>query len=433
MRRGAHSAARTPSRVSAHASTGPGCPRPPSSKGRLDTRIRRRIRPLVRSGAQIAQESDETEPIWLAPRAVIIADTPTRFSVACVRRAAAARHHHPREYHVLELERFARVDLCHQPTPLEKMPRLTAQLGGPNFWVKRDDCTGLAGGGNKTRKLEFLMGQALAEGADMVVTQGAVQSNHVRQTAAAACRLGLDCHALLERRVLDTDHAYDHSGNVLLDRLFGTTLEYRDGGLDMNAEALQAAEALRESGRRPYFIPGGGSNEIGALGYVVCADEVVTQSKALDVTFDWLVMGTGSTGTHAGLVAGFHVLGADLPIMGISVRQPEDRQIAAVHSLTERTAAQFTDRPVPMDCIHVDDGYVGAGYGIPAESTLEAITVAARSEGLLLDPVYSGKAFAGMLGLTRAGFFEAGQNVLFLHTGGSSSLFAYEGALAASL
>lgn len=331
---------------------------------------------------------------------------------------------------VLDLDRFPRVNLSHHPTPIEPMPRLTEQLGGPRLWVKRDDCTGLASGGNKTRKLEFLIGAALEEGADTVVTQGAVQSNHVRQTAAAACRYGLACHALLERRVPDTVREYEHSGNVLLDRVFGATLEYRDAGLDMNAEAQAVTDRLRAEGRRPYFIPGGGSNETGALGYVVCAEEIVAQSEALGVPFDWIVLGTGSTGTQAGLVAGLHALGSNLPVMGVSVRQSRENQIAAVHALAERTAIRLGKNFLSTDTVHVDDGYVGEGYGIPAESTLEAITLAARMEGILLDPVYSGKGFAGMVGLTRSGFFQAGQNVLFLHTGGSAALFAYEHTLA---
>ncbi|MEM7250835.1 MAG: D-cysteine desulfhydrase [Pseudomonadota bacterium] len=330
----------------------------------------------------------------------------------------------------MNLDRFSRVDLCHRPTPIEAMPRLSESLNGPTLWVKRDDCTGLATGGNKTRKLEFLIGEALAEGADIIVTQGAVQSNHVRQSAAAACRHGLACHALLERRVPHTHREYEESGNVLLDRLFGTTIEYRESGLDMNAEAQTVCERLRAEGRKPYFIPGGGSNETGALGYVGCAEEIVAQSNALGVTFDWVVMGTGSTGTQAGLVAGFHALGVGVRVMGVSVRQPRERQIDAVHDLAARTAAKLDAPRLPRDLIEVDDGYVGAGYGIPAESTLEAISIAARTEGLLLDPVYAGKGFAGMLGLIRTGAFNGKQNILFLHTGGAVALFAYETALA---
>lgn len=309
------------------------------------------------------------------------------------------------------------------------MPRLSEVLGGPKVWIKRDDCTGLASGGNKTRKLEFLIGEAIAEGADMVVTQGAVQSNHVRQTAAAACRYGLHCHGLLERRVPDAGAAYEHTGNVFLDQLFGATLEFRPPGLNMNDEAEAAAEMFRAQGRRPYVIPGGGSNATGALGYAVCAEELVAQAREKNFKIDWIVLGTGSTGTQAGLLAGLHVLGANMPVMGISVRQKRDTQIKAVHALAEKTVAKLKGGSIPVSKVVVDDGYVGAGYGIPAQSTLDAIMLTARTEGILLDPVYSGKGFAGLIGLARAGFFDADDNVVFLHTGGSAALFAYEDVL----
>lgn len=330
-----------------------------------------------------------------------------------------------------DLDRFARVALCHAPTPLEPMSRLSDLLGGPRLWVKRDDCTGLAGGGNKTRKLEFLIGAALEQGADRVITHGAVQSNHVRQTAAAACRHGLACHALLERRVPDTSAGYEDNGNVLLDRLFGATLGYRPAGLDMNAEIEREAARMRADGARPYVIPGGGSNPTGALGYVQCAIELLDQAAGQGLCIDHLVTATGSTGTQAGLVAGLHAAGADLPVTGISVRQPRERQIDAVHGLAVGTARLIGATAPARERVRVDDGYVGAGYGIPANSTFEAISIAARLEGLLLDPVYSGKGFAGLLGMIRAGAFRPDQNVVFLHTGGATALFAYETALGA--
>nr|MDJ0859981.1 D-cysteine desulfhydrase [Dinoroseobacter sp.] len=299
--------------------------------------------------------------------------------------------------------------------------------------VKRDDCTGLAMGGNKTRKLEFLVGDALQQNADILVTQGAVQSNHVRQTAAAACKVGMKCHVLLERRVPDRDASYEETGNVLLDNLFGATYDFRPSGLDMNAEAEAVTEDLRAEGQRPYFIPGGGSNAIGALGYANCAQEIADHSRDTGQHFDWLVMSTGSTGTHAGLVAGFAAIGYDLPVMGVSVRQPRERQMNAVHALTQKTLAKLGAEGVPLSRILVDDGYVGDGYGIPAESTLEAIRLTARQEGLLLDPVYSAKGMAGLIGMVRQGFFKPTDNVLFLHTGGSTALFAYQEQLLASL
>ncbi len=326
----------------------------------------------------------------------------------------------------VDLEQFSRVALCHQPTPVEPMTRLSATLGGPNIFVKRDDCTGLATGGNKTRKLEFLVGEAIAQNADMLVTQGAVQSNHVRQTAAAACKFGMKCHAILERRVADQPEQYEQTGNVLLNTVFGASLEYRPAGLDMNAEAEAVTEKLRLQGHRPYFIPGGGSNSTGALGYASCASEIAQQEQSDGIRFDWLVMGTGSTGTQAGLVAGFQAIDRHMPVMGISVRQPKDKQIAAVHKLTSATLEKLQAGRIPASKIHVDDGYVGEGYGIPAPSTMEAISLTALNEGILLDPVYSAKGMAGLIGLIRQGFFQSSDNVLFLHTGGTTALFAYQ-------
>ena len=329
-----------------------------------------------------------------------------------------------------KLSEFPSVPLCHQPTPLEFMPRMSESLGGLRLWIKRDDCTGLATGGNKTRKLEFLIADAIEKGADMVVTQGAVQSNHVRQTAAAACKFGLDCHALLERRVPDRANDYETTGNVLFDQMFGTSLEFRPAGLDMNAEAMAVAEKLAAAGRKPYFIPGGGSNEIGALGYVSCAYELLDQIKANNLDVGWIVLATGSAGTHAGMLAGLHAAGSTIPVMGISVRQPEEKQIAAVHKLAVLTSAQLTDTPLGVEKVIVDDGYVGAGYGQPTKGTLDAINLIARREGLLFDPVYSGKGLAGMIGLAGQNFFESDKDVIFLHTGGAAALFAYCNQLA---
>lgn len=324
------------------------------------------------------------------------------------------------------LASFKRVPLCHQPTALEEMPRLTKALGGPRLWIKRDDCTGLATGGNKTRKLEFLMADALEAGADMVVTQGAVQSNHVRQTAAAACKLGLGCYALLERRVPNKGQDYEQTGNVLFDHMFNTEIEFFPPGLDMNAEAQAVTERLKKEGRNPYFIPGGGSNPIGALGYVSTAQELLQQCKAISLAPKLVVLSTGSAGTHAGMVAGFHALGCDIPILGISVRQPEAVQIENVYNLAVKTAALITDKKLPREKIIVDDGYVGEGYGIPTETMRTATNMLARNEGILLDPVYSGKGMAGLIGQIKSGQIKEEGDVVFLHTGGAVSLFAYE-------
>jgi L-cysteate sulfo-lyase len=324
------------------------------------------------------------------------------------------------------LSGFKRVPLCHQPTALEEMPRLTAALGGPRLWIKRDDCTGLATGGNKTRKLEFLMADALDKGAEIVVTQGAVQSNHVRQTAAAACKLGLECYALLERRVPDKGRGYEQTGNVLFDHMFNTKIEFRPPGLDMNGEAMAVTERLRAEGKKAYFIPGGGSNEIGALGYVSTAQELLQQCADIGLSPKMVVLSTGSAGTHAGMVAGFHALGCDIPILGISVRQPEAVQIENVYKLAVKTAARLTDKPLSRDKVVVDDGYVGQGYGIPTSTMVEATHLLARNEGILLDPVYSGKGMAGLIGQIRSGQITRDGDVVFLHTGGAVSLFAYE-------
>ena len=212
--------------------------------------------------------------------------------------------------------------------------------------------------------------------------------------------------------------------------MFGTSLEFRPAGLDMNAEALAVTEKLAAAGRNPYFIPGGGSNEIGALGYVSCVYELLDQIKANNLDVGWIVLATGSTGTHAGMLAGLHAAGSTIPVMGISVRQPEDKQIAAVHKLAVLTALKLTDTPLGVEKVIVDDGYVGAGYGQPTQGTLDAINLIARCEGLLFDPVYSGKGLAGMIGLAGQNLFDSDKDVIFLHTGGAAALFAYGNQLA---
>lgn len=326
----------------------------------------------------------------------------------------------------MHLARFPRIHLAHLPTPLEPLKRLSSELGGPEIWIKRDDCTGLSTGGNKTRKLEFLMAEAQATGADMVMTQGATQSNHARQTAAFAARLGIPCHLLLEDRRGSDDPNYNHNGNVFLDFLHGATAEKRPGGLDMNAEMEAVAERFRAQGRKVYTIPGGGSNPTGALGYVNCAMELVAQANDRDLVIDHIVHATGSAGTQAGLITGLKAINANIPLLGIGVRAPKDKQEENVFKLATATAENLgcpgvvTRGDVVADC-----GYVGEGYGIPAPDTIEAIEMFARLEGILLDPVYSGKGAAGLIDLVRKGRFKAGQRVVFVHTGGSAALFGY--------
>jgi len=326
----------------------------------------------------------------------------------------------------MHLARFPRYRLGHFPTPLERLDRLTAELGGPEIWIKRDDCTGLASGGNKTRKLEFLVADALAQGADTLVTQGATQSNHVRQTAAAACRTGLACHALLERRVTNQGADYEDAGNVLLDVMLECSFEFRPEGLDMNAEAEALADTLREQGRKPYVIPGGGSNPVGALGYAACAEELVAQADAADLRIDHIVHATGSAGTQAGLLAGLFAMNAPIPVTGYSVRAPREKQIDNVHKLAQRTADLIGARgDLPREMVVAFDEQVGPGYGQPTQEMVDAMLLLARLEGILLDPVYSGKGFAGLVAMVRAGAFKKTDRVVFLHTGGSIALFAY--------
>ena len=326
----------------------------------------------------------------------------------------------------MNLAKFPRVKLCQAPTPLELLPNLTRHLGGPQIWMKRDDLTGMGLGGNKVRKLESLAGDALDRGADHLVTQGAVQSNHVRQTAAVAAKLGLRCTAVLEHRIETNDSAYLNSGNVLLDRLLGVAIEYRPGGADMQAAIEEAGARLLRDGAKPYLIPGGGSNPVGALGYAAVALELLAQANELGLRIDRLVHATGSAGTQAGLVAGLHALSSPVRVLGIGVRNPRDKQEAAVLKLAQATAAHLgLDRPVPAEAVEANCDYVGPGYGHPTPGMIEAVQMVARTEGIFLDPVYSGKGMAGLIDLIRRGAFTGEHNVVFLHTGGSPSLFGY--------
>lgn len=329
----------------------------------------------------------------------------------------------------MHFSRFPRLFFAHLPTPLEAMERLSQKLGGPRLWIKRDDCTGLSTGGNKTRKLEFLMADALKKGADTVITQGATQSNHARQTAAAAAKLGLSCHILLEDRTGNAAPDYTLNGNVLLDRLHGATVSKRPRDADMNGEMEALALRLRDEGKRPYIVPGGGSNPIGALGYANCALELVSQANDRNLKIAHIVQATGSAGTQAGLVAGLVAMNANIPVLGISVRAPKERQEKNVHALAAATAKLMgAGDIVRPEHIVANDEYVGTGYGIPTPGMVEAVRMMAETEGILLDPVYTGKAMAGLIDLIRKGFFAKNSDVVFLHTGGSAGLFGYPDA-----
>jgi L-cysteate sulfo-lyase len=310
------------------------------------------------------------------------------------------------------------------------MDRLSKELGGPRIWIKRDDCTGMSTGGNKTRKLEFLMAEAQAQGADLVITQGATQSNHARQTAACAAKLGIDCHILLEDRTGSNDPNYNLNGNVFLDFLHGATAEKRPGsGLDMNAEMEAVAEKFRAEGRNVYTIPGGGSNPTGALGYANAAMELVTQANNMGLRIDRLIHATGSAGTQAGLVVGLKAINAQIPLLGIGVRAPKPKQEENVYNLAVKTAEKLgCPGVVSREDVEANTDYVGEGYGIPTKEGLAAIEMFARLEGILLDPVYSGKGAAGLIDLVRKGAFAGDENIVFLHTGGGVALFGYTAA-----
>lgn len=327
------------------------------------------------------------------------------------------------------IDKFPRVRLGHAPTPLEAAPRLGAELG-IELWIKRDDCTGLAMGGNKVRQIEFPLGEAQSRDADTLLITSAVQSNYVRVAAAAGRRLGMETHIQLEERVPDVDALYRSSGNVLLDRMFGATLHSFPVGDDEPAAdaALDLlAQSLGEEGRRPYVIHLAPAHPpIGALGYVIAAEEIQAQARSLDLKFDAVVCPTGSALTHAGIMVGLRALGVNVPVYGICVRRDAGSQVARVSKVAEQLAGMI-EWPETFDTEKVQafDGVLAPGYGRLNDAVREAIALAARQEGLLLDPVYTGKTMAGLIEHVRSGVISAGSRVLFIHTGGLPALFAY--------
>tara|TARA_R110002072_G_scaffold47077_1_gene130113 strand:+ start:8645 stop:9658 length:1014 start_codon:yes stop_codon:yes gene_type:complete len=329
----------------------------------------------------------------------------------------------------MHLAQFPRRFLAHLPTPLERLDRLTKELGGPEIWIKRDDCTGISTGGNKTRKLEFLMAEAELQGAEIVITQGATQSNHARQTAAFAAKMGMQCHILLEDRTGSDNANYNNNGNVLLDHLHGATTAKRPTGPDFNAEIEKLADQMRADGKNVYTIPGGGSNPTGALGYVNCAFELLGQVNNSGMKIDHIVTATGSAGTQAGLIVGLKAMNAQIPLLGIGVRAPKAKQEENVYNLACKTAEKLgCPGVVAREDVVANTDYVGEGYGIPTKSGIEAIQMFAELEAILLDPVYSAKGAAGFIDLIRKGHFKKGERVVFLHTGGSVALFGYDSA-----
>ncbi len=330
----------------------------------------------------------------------------------------------------MNLARFHRCRYTPTPTPIEPLRHLSEHLGGPDIYIKRDDLLGLAGGGNKTRKLEFLVAEALEQGADTLITVGAVQSNHCRLTLAAANKEGLKCRLVLEERVPGS-YKPDASGNNFLYGLLGAEkVTVVRGGDDFVRTMEAEADALAAVGRKGYIIPGGGSNALGALGYAACAQEIGAQCFDMGLSFDHLVCASGSGGTHAGLVAGLFGLSSDLPVTGISVRAERAAQEAKLHTLAQEVVGKLGIRAeLPTRALRVYDDYVGEGYSLPTEGMVEAVKLFARLEGVLLDPVYTGKAAAGLIDLVQRGYFGSGERVLFLHTGGAPALYAYQDIL----
>ena len=334
------------------------------------------------------------------------------------------------------LDALPRARLVHAPTPFEAMPNLSARLGGARLFVKRDDCTGLAFGGNKVRQLEFYLGEAQARAADTVLITGAVQSNFVRLAAAAARKLGMEIHIQLEERVPKTDPAYRNSGNVLLDRLLGATLHaYPDGADEAGADRRlrEIAAGLEAQGRRPYVIPlAPGHAPLGALGYVDAARELLDQLAARDLSLDEIVVSSGSGHTHGGLLFGLRALGCPVRVTGVCVRRPAEAQRPRIEGRCREIAELLEAAPVVAeDDVHLTDEFLAPGFGQLNAATVEAMELAARAEALILDPVYTGKTFARFI--KRARDAGPGQILLFIHTGGTPALFAYGGALEAAM
>lgn len=314
------------------------------------------------------------------------------------------------------LERFPRYMLGHWPTPLERLDR----LGPPELWIKRDDCTGLAAGGNKTRKLEFHLGKALAEGAERVATFGALQSNHARQTAAACAKAGLRCDLILSRAVPKDDHAYTRSGNLLLDGLFGANVHVADNA----EEVVRILSGIETEGEQLFVIPPGGSDVTGTLGYVIAAFEIKEQSDEAGAEFDRIVVAASTCGTAAGLIVGASIAGLDSIVDVVCVYEPADDTADTLRSLLTETSAELGVEVPSEDRWTITDSELGEGYGITTEASRSALAHMASEEGILLDPVYTSKAFAYLLSAA-SGRRSSDERVLFVHTGGVPGLFAY--------
>lgn len=319
--------------------------------------------------------------------------------------------------------------LAQLPTPLEALPRLSVHLGGPRIWAKREDATGLGLGGNKLRKLDYVLRAAVEEGADTLVSGGVVQSNSQRQVAAAAAKLGLECHlAVYHGRLAPPTPDYDETGNALLNRMFGAHLYDVPWTGDRNRAIVDLAERLCAEGRRPYIVPYGVSNALGAVGYATAVLEIAEQSLTQGFVPHAVVHCSGSAGTQAGLAVGAALALPDTRIVGIDIDAEPERVRADVCRYGAEAAA-LLEAPFSADTIEVVAGHAGPAYGVPHAATIEALKLGASLEALVLDPVYSAKGLAGLIALIRAGRWGRDQDVVFLHTGGAPALFAYQKAL----
>ena len=325
----------------------------------------------------------------------------------------------------MNLAHFSRRRYTEGPTPLERLPRFSQAIGGPNIYIKRDDLLGLTGGGNKTRKLEFLVADALAQGADTLITCGGVQSNHCRLTLAAAVKEGLKCRLVLSE-IVPGSYNPEASGNVLLYHLLEVErVKVVPWGTDLMAELQSAAAEAVDEGRKPYIIPMGGSNHLGVLGYIACAEEIMNQAFEAGIDINHIILPAGSAGTHSGLLLGLCGNNCHIPVTGISVLNPKVVLEKRIFELVQQTATYMgINIRIPGEKIVCFDEYIGPGYTLPTAEMIQAVKLLARTEGVLLDPTYTGKAMAGLIDLAQRGSFKKDDNVLFLHTGGSPGLYA---------
>ncbi len=311
-------------------------------------------------------------------------------------------------------------------TPIQYLEKLSQLLNGPNIFIKRDDMLGLVGGGSKTRKLEFLMADAIDKGSDCIITCGDVQSNHCRLTLSASNYEGLDCHLILEERVPNSFSPKANGNNFLYQLLGASSIHVVPQRTDLLLEMDTLKQQLKSQGFQPYVIPVGGSNPIGDLGYIACADEILSQSRQLGIRLDHIVCPSGSGGTHAGLVAGFKNLGAQIKVTGIGINRKKSLQVEAVHHHAHTVCEMLGfESKIDYEDIHIFDEYIGEGYSLPTDEMKKAVHLLAKKEAILLDPVYTGKAMAGMIDLIEKGYFHKKDNILFLHTGGIPGLYAH--------